>query len=136
MFPASSCAKQLLCVAQKMVHLMWMQECSAISIPLTSSTDMYCRDGLYHYYLCTVVKIVSLYRSAGLDSLIFSNQLKEKNNSFILPTPLNGIQTFIRLFPEENHKCQTANSLQMKPSSLFHLFLCLAVISFVVDFLR
>lgn len=61
----------------------------------------------------------------------FSHHLKEEANSFILPTPLIGIQTFIRGFPAEHHKCQTANSLQIKPSSSFYFIFCLAVSSFV-----
>lgn len=61
----------------------------------------------------------------------FSHHLKEEANSFILPTPLIFIQTFTRVFPAENHKCQTTNSLQMKLSSFFYFILCLAVSSFV-----
>ena len=38
---------------------------------LRSSNDVYYKNRLYHCYLSTDVKIVSLYKSAGLASLIF-----------------------------------------------------------------
>lgn len=38
---------------------------------LRTSTDVYYKNGLYHCYLSTDVKIVASYKTAGLASLIF-----------------------------------------------------------------
>lgn len=69
MFSASSCAEELLHVSQYV----------DVGVPnelkdtLRSVTDIYCRNGLHHYYLTKAVKIVSSYKLAGLISLIFPN---------------------------------------------------------------
>lgn len=56
-----------------MSHYVGIRVPNELKDTLRSLTDINCRNGLYHYYLTTAVKIVSLYKLAGLTSLIFLN---------------------------------------------------------------
>lgn len=69
MFSASSRVEELLHVKQYVD----VRVPNELKDTLRSLTDIYCRNGLYHYYLTTAVKIVSLCKLAGLTSLIFPN---------------------------------------------------------------